>query len=86
MGLAIQLSRKPNKRVGVVGLGAGSLAAFGKSGDHYTFYEINPDVIRLSEEEWFTYVTAARARKVKVSLVLGDARLAMEREQLPVNN
>lgn len=85
VGLALQLSRKPNKRVGIVGLGAGSLAAFGKSGDHYTFYEINPDVIRLSEEEWFTYVAAARARKVKVSLILGDARLAMEREQLPDN-
>ena len=85
VGLALQLSRKPNKRVGIVGLGAGSLAAYGQSGDYYQFYEINPDVIRLSREEWFTYVTAARARNVNVSLILGDARLVMEREQLPDN-
>lgn len=63
-------------KVGVVGLGAGTLAAYGKPGDVYRFYEINPQVVRIAETE-FSYLPASRA---KIETVLGDARLAMERE------
>jgi SAM-dependent methyltransferase len=63
-------------RVGVVGLGAGTLAAYGKRGDRYTFYEINPLDVRIAEEE-FTFLRDSGA---KIDIVAGDARLSLERE------
>ena len=62
--------------IGVVGLGAGHMAAWGKKGDSFTFYEINPDIVRLAEEH-FTYLGDTPA---DVKLVMGDARLSLERE------
>jgi hypothetical protein len=64
-------------RIGVVGLGCGTLAAYGKEGDTICFYEINPEVIRLSDE-YFTYRQDTPA---DVEIVLGDARMNMERER-----
>lgn len=79
-GLAIQyLQRtKPREaiRVGVVGLGVGTLATYGRPGDHYRFYEINDEVIRLAQTE-FTYLEQSAA---EISFSLGDARLQLERE------
>ncbi len=63
-------------RAGVVGLGTGTLAAFGRAGDTYRFYEINPQVTALARSE-FTYL---RDSPAKIELVPGDARLSMERE------
>jgi spermidine synthase len=66
-------------RVGVLGLGVGTLAVYGQPGDVYRFYEINPDVIRLAEGEnaYFTYLSKSLA---KVEIVPGDARLSLEQE------
>jgi hypothetical protein len=66
-------------RVGVIGLGVGTLAAYGRPGDTMRFYDINPEVVRLSGPagELFSYVRDCRA---KVEVVLGDARLSLERE------
>ncbi len=63
-------------RVGVVGLGTGTLAVYGRPGDVYRFYEINPQVVDVARRE-FTYLNDSKA---KIETVLGDARLAMERE------
>jgi SAM-dependent methyltransferase len=63
-------------RVGIIGLGAGVLAAYGRPGDVYRFYEINPLVIRIAETD-FSYLRDSGA---KVEVALGDARLSMERE------
>ncbi|HYU67908.1 MAG TPA: fused MFS/spermidine synthase [Burkholderiales bacterium] len=63
-------------RVGVVGLGAGTLAAFGRTGDVFRFYDINPDVVELARSE-FTFLKDSPA---KVEVALGDARLSLERE------
>jgi hypothetical protein len=65
-------------RIGVVGLGAGTLASYGEEGDYLRFYEINPDVVRFSEK-YFTYRKDTAAQ---VDVVLGDARVSMERERL----
>ena len=62
-------------RVGIVGLGVGTLAAYGQPGDYFRFYEINPDVPRISGSEFFSYLRDSSAR---VGVVLGDARLSME--------
>jgi hypothetical protein len=63
-------------RVGVVGLGAGTLAVYGRKGDTYRFYEINPQVIDLAKNE-FSYLGSSAAQ---IETLLGDARLTMERE------
>jgi hypothetical protein len=64
-------------RIGVIGLGTGTLAAFGKPGDVIRFYEINPAVIDVANAE-FRYI---RESEAKVEVEEGDARLSMEREQ-----
>jgi hypothetical protein len=64
------------KRVGVIGLGAGTLAAYGKRGDSFRFYEINPQVIQIANG-WFTFLKQSPA---KSEIILGDARLSLESE------
>lgn len=64
-------------RIGVIGLGAGGLAAYCDSRDSWTFYEINPAVIEFSKK-YFTYLSLCPAA---LSLKEGDARLLLEREQ-----
>jgi spermidine synthase len=76
-GLAIRGRQKNGPvRVGVIGLGTGTLAAYGRPGDYYRFYEINPLVIQLARTE-FSFITGTGA---KVETALGDARLSLERE------
>lgn len=64
------------RRVGVIGLGVGTLAAYGRAGDYYRFYEINPEVIRLAREK-FRFLWECPARW---DVVAGDGRLSLERE------
>jgi hypothetical protein len=66
-------------RVGAIGLGIGTLAAYSRPGDVFRFYEINPTVIRIAKGEggYFTYLSDAEAR---IEIVLGDARLSLEEE------
>jgi hypothetical protein len=77
IGLAWRtLAEKGPLRMGVVGLGAGTLAAYGRGGDTIRFYDINPAVIRIAKRE-FTYLADCPAH---VDIVLGDARLSMASE------
>jgi len=64
------------RRVGVIGLGAGSIAAHSRKGDYFRYYEINPQVVDLAYKE-FTFLTDSPA---KSEVVLGDGRLSLERE------
>lgn len=66
-------------RVGVVGLGVGTLAAYGRPDDHFRFYEINPDVVRVAagSQALFSFVKHSGAH---VEIVLGDGRISLERE------
>ncbi len=74
-------ARRPTMRVGLIGLGVGTMAAYARENDSYRFYEINPAVRRLSEEGgFFTYVSDARQRGATVDIVMGDARLSLDRE------
>ncbi len=77
IGVALLEHRRDTaQKVGVVGLGAGTIAAYGREGDEYRFYEINPIVERVAREE-FSFLGDSPAR---VDVILGDARLAMESE------
>lgn len=90
-------SARTEMHLGAIGLGTGTLASFakptwkslnsfldpGEREDTVSIYEINPLVVSLSESEkpWFCYVKDARERGAKVNILLGDARLTMERQE-----
>ncbi len=76
-GLLMSQPSGPRK-IGVVGLGTGTLAAHGRSGDSFRFYEINPTVIRLADE-YFSFLKDSLAQP-NIRFSLGDARLSLERE------
>jgi SAM-dependent methyltransferase len=78
VGMAVLANRTAQPQcVGVIGLGAGTLAAYGRPGDYYRFYEINPLVIRIARSE-FSYLSDSPAH---VSVVLGDARQTLTQER-----
>ena len=76
VGLALRFCCDGPKRVGVIGLGAGTLAAYGKPGDSFRFYEVNPQVIEVANG-WFTFLKQSPA---KSEVILGDARISLESE------
>ncbi len=61
-------------RVGVIGLGTGTIAAYGHAGDEDTFYEINPLVVQVAQQD-FSFLRDSKAR---IAFELGDARLTLE--------
>ena len=68
------------KKVGVLGLGVGAVAAYANEGDTFRFYEINPAVATVAENT-FTYLSGARDRNATVPpVILGDGRLMLEAE------
>ncbi len=76
-GLAIQaLMAQGPVHVGLIGLGAGTLAAYARPVDRYSIYEINPNVIRIAQTQ-FTYLSDSPAPS---AIIPGDARLSLERE------
>ncbi len=75
VALAIKATNEA-RRVGVVGLGAGTLAVYGRAGDVMRFYEINPQVVDLARKQ-FSFLSDSKAA---IEVELGDARLTLERE------
>jgi hypothetical protein len=68
---------RPLRRVAAVGLGAGTIACYGRPGEQWTFYEIDPLVERIARNpRLFTYL---RACPPTVDVVIGDARLSLQR-------
>lgn len=77
VGVALNKCCEGPKRIGVIGLGTGTLAAYGKAGDTVRFYEINPQVIEIARNSFYFL----RETPATVEIVLGDARLSLEREE-----
>ncbi len=78
IGLLLEeLSGAPPRRMGIVGLGAGILAAYGRPGDTIRFYELDPLVIGVARRH-FTFLEDSRAT---IEMVPGDARVSLEREE-----
>jgi tetratricopeptide (TPR) repeat protein len=68
--------RQPSAEIGVLGLGAGAIAAYGQPGERITYYEIDPAVERIARNpKYFTYLADCRA---SVEVLLGDGRLSLE--------
>lgn len=82
-GIGLLLQNYPREakrlRVGVLGLGAGTLATYAQAGDVYRFYEINPIVVRLANGEG-DYFTFLKDSKADVTVVTGDARISLAQE------
>ena len=77
VGLALDAKAAQGQlHVGVIGVGAGTLLTYGRQEDFYHLYEIDPLVVQLAKQE-FTFIRDAKA---KTDIVLGDARLQLERE------
>jgi SAM-dependent methyltransferase len=77
IGLTIQtLDMQGALKVGVIGLGAGTLATYARPIDTYHIYEINPLVLKIAQSE-FTFLKDCMG---KHDVVMGDARLTMEAE------
>ncbi len=64
------------RHVGVIGLGTGTLAAYGETGDRFRFYDIDPAVVAVAQRE-FSYLSDSKAA---IDIVVGDARLNLDRE------
>jgi spermidine synthase len=64
------------RRVGVIGLGAGTIAAYGRVGDTLRFYDINPAVEGIAQR-YFTYL---RDSPAQIDIVTGDARVSLAGE------
>ena len=75
-GRLLSNPRREPMRVGVIGLGIGTLAAYARPGDVYRFYEINPLVADIARRH-FTFLEDCRGR---AEVIIGDGRLSMERE------
>jgi MFS family permease len=77
VGLALRVAGKSGSiRVGTIGLGAGTIAAYGRPGDQYTFYEINPLVVELANNE-FSFL---RQSEAQTKIILGDGRLSLTQQ------
>jgi len=76
VGLAIANTWQMNHRVGLIGLGTGTLSSYARKGDYYRIYEINPLVLDIARNE-FRYLKSCRGT---CDVVLGDARLSLERD------
>ncbi len=76
IGRAMQALEGAPRRIGILGLGCGTLAAYGRPGDTIRIYEINPLVLDLAQTQ-FTYLKDTPAR---IETALGDGRLVLESE------
>ncbi len=82
-GVGLALVRHPKRargeplRIGLLGLGGGTLLTYGVEGDHVRIYEIDPEVERYSRQ-YFTYFDKSAAT---TEVIIGDGRLSLEREE-----
>jgi len=75
-GRALQTMAAPGRRIAMIGLGAGTIAAYGRAGDVIRFYEINPQVVDVARRE-FSFLGDSAAT---IEIALGDARLSLAGE------
>jgi len=77
VGLALDFFGQPSRHIGVVGLGTGTMAAYARRGDTLRYYEINPLIVQIANNE-FSYLENARTNGVDLAIRMGDARLSLE--------
>lgn len=70
------LQKKENINIAIIGLGAGTISAYGRATDSIVYYEINPDIKTIAEK-YFSYISKSPA---KHDIIIGDARLSLTKE------
>ncbi len=82
VGLAMELTQsRPQRRVGMVGLGTGTLAVYGEDDDYFRFYEIDENVVAFARNtDYFTFLSDYQDRVGPPDIIAGDARVSLERE------
>ena len=86
VGIALDFFSQPSRHIGVIGLGTGTIAAYSRRGDELRYYEINPLILKIANEQ-FSYLQNARTNGADVAVRMGDARLSLaadETEQFDV--
>lgn len=78
------LRSAPPRRVGVVGLGVGTLAAYARAGDNYRFYELDPGMSRVARDEGYFHDLRQSAARITVEACDGRLRLASETDRFDV--
>jgi SAM-dependent methyltransferase len=76
VGIALDFFKQSSRRIGVVGLGTGTIAAYSKRGDKVRFYEINPLIVKIANGQ-FSYLKNARTNGADIAIQMGDARLSL---------
>lgn len=76
MAIASIHEKKKHLNIGIIGLGAGTIAAYGQHGDSIRFYELNPKDVEIAQN-YFTYLKDSKA---DIAITVGDGRLSMEKE------
>ena len=77
VGIAVrEKQRTGTVRIGVIGLGTGTVASYGRPGDYIRYYEINPLVLKIARTEFYFLPDC----KAQLDVAMGDARLSLERE------
>lgn len=80
VGIALDhLKSKAGAKVGVIGMGAGTLACYAEPGQTYRFYELNPTAVKFALK-WFSFIPDMKERGAIYEAALGDARLTLEHE------
>jgi hypothetical protein len=77
IGIVLRECYPSPKSVGVVGLGVGTLAAYGNAGDDFRFYEINPQVVNIAEGLFYFLRQSPAEKRIEI----GDGRLLLERDR-----
>jgi spermidine synthase len=75
----LSLEHRADARVGVVGMGTATVAAYGGKGHTYRFYDINPEIVRIARQH-FTFLADMERRGGVVEVALGDARRSLQQE------
>lgn len=80
IGDVLQARAQDTRSIGVIGLGAGSLAAYARPEERWTFFEINPAVVAIATNpRWFTFLSDAFPQHGQERIIVGDARLELAR-------
>jgi SAM-dependent methyltransferase len=79
-GLALDFFGQPSRHIGVVGLGTGTIAAYARRGDVLRYYEINPLIVKIANDE-FSYLENSQKNGVDMAIRMGDARLSLAADE-----
>jgi len=77
--LMMSLNKTYYQNIAVLGLGSGNIAAYGSKDQKYTFFEINPQIIKIAQnDKYFSYLKNATERGTTIKIIEGDARIKIK--------